>query len=123
MRCFVHPDVEAVGTCRCCNRGLCRGCAVAEPGFLACKGECEKQARLQAALTDANAQAFRVARRGAWIMPALFAMFAAIFLYFGLTRYDSPVNVAVAMGVAMAIFAVAMFARQRRWLRAIKVIP
>ena len=119
MRCFVHPDVEAVGICRCCGRGLCHACAVAESGFIACKGECEKQARLAAALTDANAQAFRVARRGAWIMPALFAMFAALFLYFGLTRYESPNNVAVAMGV----FAGAMWLRQRRWLRAIRVLP
>lgn len=27
MKCFHHPDVDAVGTCPDCNRALCRECA------------------------------------------------------------------------------------------------
>jgi hypothetical protein len=40
MRCFVHEDVEAVGICRACGRGLCVACADDGVGGLACHGSC-----------------------------------------------------------------------------------
>ena len=28
MRCFYHPEREAVGLCKACSKGLCTSCAV-----------------------------------------------------------------------------------------------
>ena len=44
MRCFNHPAVDAVGSCRHCSRGLCRDCIAEVKGLVACKGRCESDA-------------------------------------------------------------------------------
>ena len=41
MKCFYHRDIEAVGICKSCNRGLCGDCAAEIGEGLACKGRCE----------------------------------------------------------------------------------
>jgi hypothetical protein len=45
MECFAHEGRPAVGSCRACFRGVCRGCAVDLGGGLACAGRCEDAAR------------------------------------------------------------------------------
>lgn len=37
MRCYLHNDVEAIGTCTQCGRGLCPECAVNVGGKIVCK--------------------------------------------------------------------------------------
>jgi len=41
MKCFYHPDRDAVALCKSCNRGLCRDCGVEVPPGLACRARCE----------------------------------------------------------------------------------
>ena len=41
MRCFNHPAVDAIGTCKHCSRGLCKDCIAEVHGLVACKGRCE----------------------------------------------------------------------------------
>lgn len=42
MKCYNHPDVEAVAICRSCGRAICRDC-VSEVGLsCSCKGRCEQ---------------------------------------------------------------------------------
>ena len=45
MECFRHEGRVAVGSCRACLRGVCRGCAVDLGGGLACAERCEGAAR------------------------------------------------------------------------------
>lgn len=40
MRCFTDPEVEAVGICRRCGKGVCRTCASDGPYGLTCSGPC-----------------------------------------------------------------------------------
>jgi hypothetical protein len=42
MRCFHHRDVEAVGLCKACYRGICGGCASEVEGGLACHGHVDQ---------------------------------------------------------------------------------
>lgn len=51
MRCFVHSNIEAVGTCRNCQRGLCNDCATEVDKVLACKDRCEAEVRDQQRLS------------------------------------------------------------------------
>src|SRR4249919_3607413 len=120
MKCFVHSQAEAVGTCRTCHRGLCRDCAVAEPGFIACHGACAEQARRLESLVANNLQSYRVARGNWWLAPAFFAMFALIFLYFGFARFGGGINIATTMGVAFFIFSGAILVRNLRWARTLR---
>ncbi len=45
MRCFYHPDREAVGICLNCHRGVCAESAAVVSDGLACAGVCEEQVR------------------------------------------------------------------------------
>ena len=52
MECFQHEGRPAVGSCRACFRGVCRGCAVDLERGLACAGRCEEAARALIASLD-----------------------------------------------------------------------
>lgn len=52
MRCFAHGDVDAVGLCSACDRGVCTACAVDMGRGLACRGRCEPEVRRLLDLRD-----------------------------------------------------------------------
>jgi hypothetical protein len=52
MRCFYHPDREAVGLCKNCAKGLCAESAIDVGDGLACAGPCEKRVERMNALMD-----------------------------------------------------------------------
>ena len=41
MKCFNHPDVEAIAICKNCCKGLCQECATDTGKGIACKDKCE----------------------------------------------------------------------------------
>jgi hypothetical protein len=41
MKCFYHPDLDAVALCKSCSRGICRECSADVPPGVACRGKCE----------------------------------------------------------------------------------
>jgi len=43
MRCFYHPQSDAIGLCKFCCKGLCPQCAVDLAHGLACKDRCERE--------------------------------------------------------------------------------
>jgi hypothetical protein len=43
MKCFYHPQIDAVATCKNCNKGLCLECVSDVGNGVACKGKCESQ--------------------------------------------------------------------------------
>ncbi|BAI61434.1 conserved hypothetical protein [Methanocella paludicola SANAE] len=44
MKCYVHPDIDAVGTCTNCGKTVCSGCALEMNGKLICKSCIERMA-------------------------------------------------------------------------------
>ncbi len=44
MKCYVHPDMDAVGTCSNCGKFVCSNCAVDYKGKVTCKSCVEKLA-------------------------------------------------------------------------------
>ncbi|HEU6446911.1 MAG TPA: hypothetical protein VFV23_00550 [Verrucomicrobiae bacterium] len=43
MKCFYHPQIEAVAICKNCGKGLCFECASDVGNGVACKGKCESE--------------------------------------------------------------------------------
>jgi hypothetical protein len=54
MKCFYHPQADAVGTCKNCQRGLCPACAAERAEGLACRGRCEAKVDAVSALIARN---------------------------------------------------------------------
>jgi hypothetical protein len=52
VKCFYHPDQDAVGLCMACLRGVCRACAADLQRGLACKDHCEQEVRRQLDMRD-----------------------------------------------------------------------
>jgi hypothetical protein len=117
MKCFVHAQADAVATCRNCHRGLCRECAVAEPGFIACRGACTEQARRMESLVANRLRSHHASHGNGWLAPAFFTTIAVILLYFGVQRFDERFNIATALGAAFLVYAGALFYRIRLWAR------
>ncbi|MBF0531689.1 MAG: hypothetical protein HQL23_01165 [Candidatus Omnitrophica bacterium] len=46
MKCFNHPNAEAVGVCKGCGKGLCLACAKDSEYGLSCAGKCETELKL-----------------------------------------------------------------------------
>lgn len=86
MICFYHPDRQAVGLCKHCQRGLCLECAADVDGSLACQGRHEGQVRALERLTARNLlQAGRVGsvyRRNA----VFYGLVGILFAGFGLLQ-------------------------------------
>ena len=43
MKCFYHPEFDAVGLCKGCHRALCMDCLADVPPGVACRGKCEAE--------------------------------------------------------------------------------
>ncbi|HEY1379437.1 MAG TPA: hypothetical protein VGF55_21725 [Gemmataceae bacterium] len=41
MKCFNHPDQDAVAACRWCSRCLCRACCLECPRGIVCRPQCQ----------------------------------------------------------------------------------
>jgi TM2 domain-containing membrane protein YozV len=57
MKCYVHPDIDAVGTCANCGKSVCSNCAVDFNGKVTCKSCIEKMTSSSASSYSGTAQA------------------------------------------------------------------
>lgn len=53
MKCYNHPDVDPVGSCTSCGRGICSECAVEVEGKLVCR-DCLAAGRVTTRKYDPN---------------------------------------------------------------------
>lgn len=54
MKCFNHPQIEAIGICKNCSKGLCQECYVEQTDGISCKGRCEKMVKKVNVLFERN---------------------------------------------------------------------
>jgi hypothetical protein len=59
MRCFYHPEKDAVALCKSCGKGVCPECSADLGKGVACRGRCEDDARGVIQLVERNVQIFR----------------------------------------------------------------
>lgn len=79
MKCYVHPDVDPVGTCTSCGRGICSECAVEVQGKLVCR-ECLAAGKATTRKYDPNT-AFLIELIG-----GLFGLLGIGYIYVGRTN-------------------------------------
>jgi hypothetical protein len=54
MDCYYHHEVNAVGICKNCHKGICAECAGDTGNGLACRGECEQAVQYLNAYVQKN---------------------------------------------------------------------
>lgn len=58
MRCYYHPEVEAIGVCKNCYKGIRDESAAEVGGGLACRGRCEQKVQAINDLVARNVAAY-----------------------------------------------------------------
>jgi hypothetical protein len=63
MKCFYHPELDAIGLCKNCSRALCMICTAEVTGILYCRGGCEAAARAVGAGPSRFSRYFKILRQ------------------------------------------------------------
>ena len=83
MKCFNHPNTDAVGLCQSCGRGLCRDC-VTEVGLsCSCKGQCEAIVAAKNELVERGRTAYQKSSAMQLRSGILIVLLGGLFLFFG----------------------------------------
>ena len=106
MRCFYHPQADAVGTCKHCHRGLCSECASEREGGLACRGRCEAAVDAVNALIRRNVQLGVKSRSVSLVAFFVFVVALITLLYLAFNEENQNVRTMLYMIAAFSFVAV-----------------
>jgi hypothetical protein len=86
MKCFKHPQADAVGTCKHCSKGVCGECA-SDTGFgIVCGPPCQEELRSIKTLLERNKKSYALvakthSRNALWL-----ALIGLAFIAFGMIQ-------------------------------------
>lgn len=81
MKCFYHPTVDAVGSCKHCCRGLCVECAAERDGGLACRNRHEATVDAVSTLVERNVRITKRAWQSVLLACIVFCGAGGVFIY------------------------------------------
>ncbi|NKF21209.1 hypothetical protein [Solimonas marina] len=118
MHCFTHQDVEAVGVCKACYKGLCTQCASDLGLGLACKGEHEQFVEATNALLSRSIRISSINKHGSFVVPGFYAFLGAAFLLSGIITKTKASPFSIAMGCGFVVFAIiTLVANRKAWAK------
>ena len=83
MKCFYHPEADAVAVCKNCGRGVCPGCAADAGPAIACRDKCETEIRAMNEYWQRNKTA-HLKTSAAYLKYAIFyALCGGVLIHFG----------------------------------------
>ena len=113
MRCFYHPDRDANGICKSCNKGLCSECSVDLDYGLACRGKHEQNvAALNAMVVNAT-RIQATTSKARYVAPAFTAFMGIMFLGYGYLKEGLAVFL-LPLGVGFLVYSLVIFVTNRR---------
>jgi len=114
MKCFNHPDQDAVGLCKHCSKGLCVECASDLGHGLACKGSHERQVEDIDMLITRNTAIQTSAPKTTLTAPIFYLFTGIVFAGFGYFSTGRITNFPVVLGAGFIVFGVITFVQSRR---------
>jgi hypothetical protein len=101
MKCFRHPENDAVGSCKHCAKGVCSQC-VRDTGWgVACSEPCEHEVFALRSMIERNRKMYPLASKNHFRSAIWLAAMAAIFLGWGAFHGDDLFL--ISMGVVMLL--------------------
>lgn len=114
MRCFNHPENEAVGICKSCQRGLCPECATDLGHGLACTGKHEEEVNTLQTIINQSAKIYAVTPKTRNAAPLFYGFMGVVFAGFGLLKGDGITDFSVVMGAGFIAFAIYNYVYNKR---------
>lgn len=102
MKCYNHPETDAIGICKNCNKGLCKNCLTEIENGLACTATCVEEVKQVNSLINRNKQSFSIASKASSRNAIIYGIMGLAFLSFGLTT-DGPSLFPTVMGIIFLI--------------------
>jgi hypothetical protein len=84
MKCFNHPDTDAIGICKTCNKGICKECVVDVGNGLACKNSCENEVLMLNELLSRSKTTHQKTGKAYTSGAIIYGLLGSLFLLFGL---------------------------------------
>ena len=116
MQCFVHRDVEAVGTCRACSKGICYSCTVDMRHSISCKGDCEAKSIALNSMISQNIKTLRTQTRNRFIAPVFFVAMGIAFMFFA-GDGTFKLNMGTVMGSLFVVFGIVLAIAGQRFVK------
>lgn len=86
MKCFNHNEIDAIGQCKHCYKGLCKECAVDLGHGLACKGEHEEEVNNINDLISNSAKSYSASPKSVFMSNLYLLLMGFMFIWFGLEK-------------------------------------
>jgi heme A synthase len=106
VKCFYHPEIDAVGLCKHCQRGLCGTCASERDGGLACRDRHEKEVDQVSALIRRNVQVGVKSRPLSLVAFTVFAIALIVLIDLAVNEENRNVRTMLYMLAAFSFVAV-----------------
>ena len=84
MKCFYHPQIDAVGICKNCNKGLCINCGVDVGDGLACKGNCEFKVKVLNEIINKSKSVYINTSEAYFQNATLYTLLGIVFLFWSI---------------------------------------
>ena len=117
MRCFYHRDLEAVGVCKNCGRGLCGACVAEEENGLACRQRCEVEVRALNRITNRSKTAYEKASSAYARAAVFYFVLGLAFLLGGVFDWRGLAWVMIPGGVIFTVSAYLHYSTARKYER------
>jgi len=111
MKCFNHPDNDAVASCKQCSKGLCAGCAKDTGVGIICSPACEEDLKSVRAMLERSRKIYPMAAKTHFRNAIWLTALALVFIVFGvisdrgfLSHYLIAFGVVVLLGAAFSAF-------------------
>ena len=111
MKCFNHPDLDSVGICKACGKGLCGECVTDLGHVLACKDRHEENVRRLNDIVVKNARMLSAGPKNILIAPAFFLFLGSVLAGYGFFSNHGVKDPTFVMGVGILVFSVVLFMR------------
>lgn len=103
MKCYIHHNVDAVGICKNCQKGICPDCATDVGDGLACKNTCVEKVKSLNEVIQRSKGVYKKTGATYFRLAFIYGLLALFFIIFGLFFQPMLASFTVPLGIIFLI--------------------
>jgi hypothetical protein len=121
MKCFNHPDADAVAICKYCSKALCRQCAQDTDHGVICSASCKQEVDSIDEMMKKSKQIYPLAAKAGFRNAIWYLLVALVFITLGVVTKVNFLSVfLIGLGVLFIMMAALTFLNSRKMSRLAK---
>ena len=106
MKCFNHPDTDAVAICKSCGRAVCHECALPSDVGIACQKSCAQVLSNKASLNSKQASHLKNLKRMNFLASFFSIGMGILFIYFSSQGFGLVYDFIYLLGIGFTVYGV-----------------